>query len=113
MHAYDAAAEATILGTIESVEEVSRGGVRGTHVVVQTKGKNIEIMLGPTKFLADEGFSFKRGDRVEVTGSVARMHGDEVMIAREVLKGGKKLVLRDKTGKPQWPPQAQRRQMPL
>ena len=59
-------------------------------------------MLGPSNFIADKGFSFAKGDEVEVTGSKVTVGGGESLIAREITKGGKTLVLGDKTGKPEW-----------
>ena len=43
-----------------------------------------------------------KGDEVQVTGSKVTMHDTESIIAREVVKGGKTMPLRDKTGKPEW-----------
>ena len=75
---------------------------KGTHLTVKTAQGNLEVMTGPTKFLSSKGFTFAKGDEVEITGSKVTMHGTEPFIAREVVKGGKTTTLRDKTGKPEW-----------
>lgn len=99
---YDAAAEITIKGTVEEVNAVSHARMRGTHLTVQADGNATEVALGPTNFLKRKDFTFAKGDTVEVTGAKATMHGKELLVAREVTRGGKTLILRDKDGVPEW-----------
>ena len=47
-------------------------------------------------------FSFAKGDSIEVTGSKVTQGGTPYVIAREVIKDGTTLALRDKSGTPQW-----------
>jgi hypothetical protein len=74
----------------------------GTHVVLKIGEETTEVMLGPSTFITSKGFSFHKGDALEVTGSRITMNGINYLIAREVVKDGKSLRLRDKGGKPQW-----------
>jgi DNA/RNA endonuclease YhcR with UshA esterase domain len=74
----------------------------GTHLTVKVGDQTQEIVLGPAKFIANKEFSFAKGDSVEVTGSKVTMGGTAYIIAREVIKDGKTLTLRDKSGTPQW-----------
>jgi hypothetical protein len=74
----------------------------GTHLVVKGADSAMEVMLGPTKYVGDQGFSFAKGDSIQVTGSKMTMCGKEFIIAREVVKDGKTLTLRDKSGRPKW-----------
>ena len=74
----------------------------GTHLLVKTNTETIEVNLGPANFISREGFTFAKGDSVEILGSKAPMGDAEVLIAREVTKDGKKLTLRDETGRPLW-----------
>jgi hypothetical protein len=99
---YDAKTETTIKGTVDDVLQGSRGMMMGTHLSVQTSDGNKQVLLGPSNFIASSGFTFNKGEEVDITGSQVMMHGTEFLIARQVVKGGKTLVLRDKTGKPQW-----------
>jgi hypothetical protein len=105
---YNAATETTIKGTVESLDQGAQGMMMkmgmgmGTHLTLKTAKGDFQVMLGPSYFVADKGFSFAKGDEVEVTGSRVTMAGGESVIAREITKGGKTLVLRDKTGKPEW-----------
>jgi DNA/RNA endonuclease YhcR with UshA esterase domain len=102
MGMYDPATETTLKGTVEAVAQPTHGRMEGTHLTVKIGDQTREIMLGPTKFIASKGFSFAEGDSVEVTGSKVTMGGTAYIIAREVIKDGKTLTLRDKSGTPQW-----------
>ena len=102
MRMYDPATETTFQGTVDSVTQGARGQMMGTHLAVKSGDETRDVMLGPTAFIASKGFSFAKGDAVEVTGSKVTMGGTDYIIAREVLKDGKTLTLRDKSGAPQW-----------
>ena len=102
MRMYDSATETHFKGTIEAVTQMTRGQMMGTHLTLKTGEGNREIMLGPSKFITSKGFTFAKGDSIEVTGSKVTMGGMEHIIAREVVKDGKTLTLRDKTGTPEW-----------
>ena len=106
---YDPATETTLKGTIETVTTQARGQMMGTHFTVKTADETREVMLGPAKFITGKGFAFAKGDAVEVVGSKITMGAMEFVIAREVVKDGKTLTLRDKTGTPQWAGSGMRR----
>lgn len=99
---YNTATEATFKGTVEDVRQGARGQMMGTHLTVKTDEGTREIALGPAAFIESKGFSFAKGDLVEITGSRVTMGGMEFFIAREVVKDGKTLTLRDKDGRPEW-----------
>ena len=99
---YDPATETTLKGTIEAVTQGARGQMMGTHLTVKADNETRKIVLGPSKFISGKGFSFAKGDSVEVTGSKVTMGGTEYVIAREIVKDGKTLQLRDKNGTPEW-----------
>lgn len=100
--AYDPSKEVTISGTINDVQQVQRGQMTGTHIFVKTESETVDVRLGPSFFISNHGFSFAKGDQVEVVGAKATVGGVDVVIAREVTKDGKKLTLRDSTGRPLW-----------
>jgi hypothetical protein len=102
MRMYNPDAEITIKGTVDEVTQGARGQMMGTHLMVKTADATTEVMLGPSSFIRDKGFSFAKGDSVEITGAKTTMGGKDYLIAREVVKDGKTLTLRDKTGRPQW-----------
>lgn len=99
---YNPGTETTLKGTIEAVTQGARGQMMGTHLTVKTADGAQEVMLGPSQFITSRGFTFSKGDSVEVTGSKMTMGGSEYVIARELVKDGKTLTLRDKTGTPGW-----------
>ncbi|MCL5005113.1 MAG: hypothetical protein M1404_01155 [Acidobacteria bacterium] len=100
---YNPATETTVKGTVEEVKTISgRHGWNGTHLTLKTADKTFDVHLGPAAFLKEKGFSFAKGDQIEVTGSKTEYGGSEAIIAREVKKGDKKLVLRNEQGIPQW-----------
>ena len=123
---YNPANETTVKGTIEEVKTVpGRHGWNGTHLTLRVKndvtdvhenidkgkvvseettkqGRTVDVHLGPSTFLKDKGISFSKGDQIEVTGATAKLGDSEALIAREVRKGDKTLVLRDTQGFPKW-----------
>jgi hypothetical protein len=99
---YNPATETTLKGSVEAVTEGARGQMMGTHLMVKTAEGTREVMLGPSQFIASKHFSFAKGNSVEVTGSKVTMGGTEYFVAREVVKEGKTLTLRDKAGTPEW-----------
>ncbi len=108
MMMYNTGAEVTVKGTVESLDQGAQGMMMkmgmgmGTHLTVKTAEGDMQVMLGPTRFVTDKGFSFAKGDQIEVTGSKVAMGGSNYLMAREVVKDGKTLTLRDKGGRPEW-----------
>lgn len=100
---YDPKTETTVSGTVQQVQQHpgQRGGT-GTDLVIQTQHGAVNVYLGPTAFLSQQGFAFAKGDTLEVTGSKVTRNGQEGIIAREVKQSGETLVLRDANGKPVW-----------
>lgn len=101
---YDPATEVTLNGTIDSVCAGTWGHMTmgGTHLTLKAENGTIEVMLGPSAYIASKNFTFAVGDTIQVTGSKVSMGAMEFVIAREVVKDGKTLTLRDKNGVPKW-----------
>jgi hypothetical protein len=108
MMMYNTGTETTFKGTVESLDQGTQGMMNkmgmgmGTHLILKTTEGDRQVMLGPSQFIAGKGFSFAKGDQIEVTGSKVTMGGSEYLMAREVVKGGKTLTLRNKDGRPEW-----------
>jgi hypothetical protein len=110
MPRYDTSTVVTIQGTIQEVQEgtmqpgamgrMSRMG--GLHLTVKAEKETVTVLAGPASFAKDKGFSFAKDDKVEVTGSRVTYNGTKAIIAREIKKGGKTLVLRNEDGVPKW-----------
>jgi hypothetical protein len=106
---YDLATEATVRGTVESVEQIAgpgggrgRQGLGGTHITLKTITETLDVHLGPTAFLNEKKIAVAKGDTLTIVGSRVTVDGDPVFIAREVTKGDTVWGLRDAAGLPLW-----------
>ena len=100
---YNVENETTVKGAVEEVKTVTgRRGWNGTHLTLKTADKIFDVHVGPSRFLKEKGFNIVKGDEIEVTGATAQVRGSEVLIAREIKKGGETVVLRDAQGIPKW-----------
>lgn len=101
---YDPTTELTVSGKVTAVETIAGNhGWDGLHLTLQAKsGDTYQVHLGPADYIHRKDFTFAEGDRVKVTGSSILYHGDRVIVARQITKGGKTLVLRDGQGHPYW-----------
>jgi hypothetical protein len=103
--AYDPSRETTIEGVVTEKISVPWDGSEcwgGEHLIVKTDAETIEVHVGPTWFLAREGFLVEIGERISVTGSRIRVHGRDVLITRLMRKGGRELKVRTERGQPTW-----------
>jgi len=71
-------------------------------LIVKSGPDTVEVFLCPKSFLDDMGTTFKAEDKVEITGSKVKQDGQDLILAREVVKGDDTLTLRFKDGKPAW-----------
>ena len=99
---YDPKSETTVTGAVQEVQQHQMMGHQGTHLMVKTDTGELEVHLGPSSYLAQQKFSFAKDDQVEVTGSMVKMGGKDALLARQVKKDGKTLVLRNAQGVPAW-----------
>lgn len=99
---YDPATETVCKGTVEAVEQAARRPMAGVHLSVKVGEETKTVLLGPSSFVSGKDFAFAKGDSVEVTGSKISTRGKEYIVAREVVKNGKTLTLRDRNGVPAW-----------
>lgn len=104
---YDSATETTIKGTVGELKLVPpTGGKPIAYLVAKTgpdKEKDtIDIFLCPKSFLDEMGITFKPDESVEVKGSKVKQDGADLILAREMLKGGETVTFRFPDGKPAW-----------
>ena len=103
MHNYNPSTKTTAKGTVEQVKQVTgQHGWKGTHLTLKAESGTMDVHVGPSAYVSEQGFSFAAGDQIEVVGSKVSIAGKEVLIAREIKKDGKTLVLRDAQGIPKW-----------
>lgn len=82
---------------------------RGVHLLLRSASGNLLVALGPAWYVDAQETSFKSGDWVEVVGSMIEYRGKPVLVAAEVTKGRRTLILRDANGRPAWVGDAARR----
>jgi len=113
MHAaryyYNPASVIRVSGEITSVDFAASGWGHwyGTHLVIKTKDGSLTVYAGPSNFLKDK-ISLANGDTIEVNGARTDEGGKPGIIAREIVKGDKKVVLRHEDGSPLWAGQGRR-----
>lgn len=101
---YNPATVETLSGEVTKVERFTpgQGMGYGIHLVLKTAAETIDVHLGPTWYVDQQGLTFAAGDKLEVTGSRITYQGKPAVIASEVKKGDKVLKLRDAQGIPAW-----------
>jgi hypothetical protein len=102
--AYSAGNEITAVGTVEDVQEFYCPVTddRGTHVVLKTDRGIILVHVAIARFLRQNNFVIRPGERLQVTGARIRYQGKESLIAREIVRGDEVFTMRDAAGKPLW-----------
>jgi hypothetical protein len=104
---YDPATETTVRGTVGELKLVPpTGGKPFAYLVTKTgpdKEKDtVQIFLCPKSFLDQMGIAFKTDEAIEVKGSKVKQDGADLILAREMVKGGETLTFRFPDGKPAW-----------
>lgn len=101
---YDPKSEVSMTLTVDAVNQVQgrQGCPGGVHLLAKSDTGSLEVHLGPSNFLDQQQFTFQKGDQIEVTGSKPQIQGTAVLIAREIKKDNRTLLLRDANGFPKW-----------
>lgn len=100
---YNPSTETTVQGRVLTVDSVGgRRGWSGIHLTLESKDVKYDVHVGPKTYVDGHGFKFAVGDQLQVVGSEVASGETKSLIAREIEKEGKTLVLRDKQGFPVW-----------
>ena len=100
---YDVATETKIKGMVEQLKFVPpTGGKPVAYLVLKVGQDTVDIFLCPKTFLEDMGIAFQPSDIIQVTGSKIKQDNSDVILAREVVKGGDTVTFRFGDGKPAW-----------
>ena len=104
MPRYDKTTEQTVSGTVQKVEahEGRMGAGTGVHLAFTTGDRVLDVHVGPARWLTEKQYEFTAGDRLTITGSSVKVDGADAFLAREIVKDGKTLVLRNADGVPLW-----------
>jgi len=95
---YDPAREVTLVGTVqEFVTKHSAGSPMGLHVLISTSGKTVDAHIGPvlSKQLQQ---TLHVGELVQVVGVHQKIHGKDVLLARQLVYGGRQVMVRNERG---------------
>lgn len=100
---YDVQAEVMLGGEVVEIQRVPSLG-RGQRVqfLLRTQDGEIEVRLGPDRFVDAQPLQLRKGDRIEVVGARAPVEDGTVILAREARRGGEVLTLRHPDGQPVW-----------
>jgi len=102
---YNPNAVETIHGTVKSVGTYPIEGtsVHGVFLHVRTDaGRTLRVQVGPRPFLDAQNISFRAGDPVTITGSVAKTGQQEILLASQIQTANRTINLRAPDGKPLW-----------
>ncbi len=93
---YDPATEVVAEGVIEAIkQQTNPGSLRGIFLTLITRPLSLDVHLG---LLGRESVPFQVGDQVEVTGSLVKIGGAQILLAREVRSADKVLTVRNAHG---------------
>ena len=81
-------------------------GASGVRFTLKTNRGPIEVILGPSWYVARQNFVIAAHDQVTVTGSRVTVEGKATIIASGVSKDGRTWKLRYEDGLPVWAPQS-------
>lgn len=97
-------AEMPYSGTVKEVNQQKCEGCKciEVSVLLNTVDGPLEVRLGPKAFLDKHHLVISPGDSIRVTGMRFNVGGRDSMLADDVRKGHKHLVLRGRSGKPKW-----------
>lgn len=105
---YDPATETTLKGTVAELKLVPPSGPKPIAYLLTKTGPDkdkdsVEVFLCPKSFLDELGVAFKADESIQIIGSkVKQQDGADLILAREVVKGGETLTFRFQNGKPAW-----------
>jgi hypothetical protein len=93
----------TLTGLVVAVPPPPAAGVPAfAHFTLKVGAETLTVLLGPSWYLARQGFALKPLDRVTVQGSRTTVAGKPALVAAAVTKDGATLRLRDDHGAPLW-----------
>jgi hypothetical protein len=100
---YNPGTEVHVKGKVISVEQATgREGWAGTHFLLDTDKQTLDVHVGPSWFLAGKKVRIAAGDQLEIIDSRVRMNGKDTLLARQIIREGTVVTLRDAEGIPLW-----------
>jgi hypothetical protein len=97
---YDMSKEIKVQGTIQQIEMLGPGGPLGTHVLIQTSQGMVDAHLGYRKATTAENLGLAVGQEIQITGMMANIGGNSVLLARLLTTPTHIFILRSEHGIP-------------
>jgi hypothetical protein len=97
---YDLNKEIKIQGTIEKIVNGTNGGPLGSHVLVSTADGIVDVHLGASAAVSAKNLGLSTGENIEITGMMATMDGNSVLLARILTTASRIYMLRNERGVP-------------
>jgi hypothetical protein len=97
---YDMSKEIKVQGTIQQIEMLGPGGPLGTHVLIQTSQGVVDAHLGYRKATTAENLGLSVGQEIEITGMMANIGSNSVLLARLLTTPTHIFILRSEHGIP-------------
>jgi hypothetical protein len=101
---YNISTVQTITGEVVKVDKIIpiKGMSYGVHLLLKTDKDTVSVHVGPAWFVDNLKTKITLNDKVIVTGSKIIFQDSPTIIASEIKKGDKTIILRDKNGYPVW-----------
>ena len=97
---YDVNKEIKIDGTIDKIETKSSGGPIGTHLLVISAQGVVDVHLGASMAVTAKNLGLSVGESIHVTGMMANVGGNSVLLARILTTSNHIYMLRNEHGAP-------------
>ena len=90
------------VGQVDQVWGPMKGKSYGVNLTVRTDKETLTVYLGPSWYIDRQDITIGKNDIIEVKGCKKIFNGKFVIVAQEIIKNNKVLILRDNDGNPVW-----------
>ncbi len=90
------------VGQVDHVWGPMKGKSYGVNLTVRTDKETLTVYLGPSWYINRQDIEIGKNDIIEVKGCKKIYNGEFVIVAQEIIKNNKVLILRDNDGNPLW-----------
>jgi hypothetical protein len=90
------------VGQVDQVWGPMKGKSYGVNLIVKTDKETLTVYLGPSWYVNRQDIKIGKNDIIEVKGCKKIFNGKFVIVAQEIIKNNKVLMLRDNEGNPVW-----------
>lgn len=93
-----------VYGVVEEIDlyEPEKGMSKGVYLKLNCDNQHVNIQLGPVWYIERLDIDISVGDKIEAKGVFIPNINNRMMVAAEIKKGDKLIILRDRHGTPVW-----------